>query len=685
MSDKYKSLNQRLLAEAIYKEWLPLGRLEKDNWCVGDASGKPGQSFKVHITDGIWTDFADGEKGGGDLISLYAKLNSMDQEDAYKALAGDFKEEAARIFPKAPPMNFPSHRFLKHLFASYIYYNQDGTINGIVLRCEFPDGTKQFPSLTCWEKNERIYWDYKGMGTNRPLFNLEKNNKSILIVEGEKKCLIAQKMLPEFNVVAWSGGAKAVKQTNWKSIKDRIAYVWPDNNEVGHQAAREVQKLSGAKIVTLPENTPEGWDLGDAPENFDAKPYIERCNIALVEKPSVPLLLTHYDPANTSKALGTMDNVRDLLLHYRIICRYNVVSKRIIHVVPGESFSTENEEEAAYACIFSYMKQNKIPVDGLPNYLTRIADENQYNPILNWIRSKTWDGFSRLQDLYDTIDSPENEAKELLIRRWLITAVHMAIGNGVDSAGCLVLQGPQGLGKTWWVKKLVPEDVRNDFVRTDATVDPKEKDSVSQIISYWICELGEIGATFRKADLDALKAFITRDHDTLRRPYGIGDKRYPRRTALVASVDQKNYLHDTAGNRRFWTIPCKRINSYHNIDMQQLWAEILHLIEKSGETWKLQDDEKEHISRINLDHDQIDPVYDMIYQRYDWVNRDYTRDKWKTATQISVDIGAKNVDQALTRKIAGIVRELNLNHEEFERRDGKGRYFLVPIIIGDEF
>jgi putative DNA primase/helicase len=371
------------------------------------------------------------------------------------------------------------------------------------------------------------------------------------------------------------------------------------------------------------------------------------------------------------KPQATIENLRHLFQLRNIRCRYNVISKRILFDIPNERYSVENGDEVALALIYSYMKEIEMSTDGYKAYTLRIADENQSNPVLDMIKSKRWDGKDRLQALYDTIESPEKEAKELLLRRWFITCVCMAMGEGVDSAGCIVLQGAQDLGKTWWVRKLVPESYRKELIRTDATVDPRDKDSVSQIISYWIVELGEIGATFRKADIDALKAFITRDHDTMRRPYGEGDKRYPRRTALIASVDQTIYLHDTAGNRRFWTIPCTSINSYHDIDMQQVWAQVMTLVEgvkdKHGnyvvepESWQLEKDEKEHIQRINEEHMQIEPIYELMLEKYQWgtPNEDY-----KSATKIGMELGLKNVTMAETRKIADCARKLGAEKEK---------------------
>jgi len=391
----------------------------------------------------------------------------------------------------------------------------------------------------------------------------------------------------------------------------------------------------------------------------------------------VELVLVHIEKSKKGdKILATLGNLRAMLNHYGIVCRYDVIKKRLIHIIPGEEFSTENEEEAALACIYSCMKENRIPVDGYKLYLVRIADENQFNPVLQYVRSKPWDRVDRMPEFCATIESPETEAKNLLIRRWMITAMSMALYNGIDGAGCLVLQGPPDLGKTWWVKKLVPQEIRENLIRTDATVDPGDKDQVSQVISYWIVELGEIGATFRKAELQALKGFITRDHDTMRRPYGEGDKRFPRRTALIASVDQFIYLIDTAGNRRFWTIPCTKINSYHEIDMQQVWAQVLSMIEAHGETWRLTQVEKDHIKRINEEHMQIDPIMEMIQEKYKWEELAMVA-RWETATKIGEEIGLIDLGHRETRLITGHVLKLNGGQK---KRTGDKRYLLVPAL-----
>lgn len=675
----FHGLAEQLLSDALslLKEWLPAGKLKGREYTCGNVRGDIGDSLNINIDSGLWIDRATGQSGK-DLIALYAAIHGIKNGEAAKQLGGNVTIDDVLV------TGIECHPVPKHKHGKpsgvWEYRKENGELYGYVCRFDPLNEKKEFAPLTCWQTEiGELKWKWKKWPITSLPYRIEKllPDCKVLICEGEKAAEAAQLLLPpDWVAIGWCGGTEAVKRTDWKALLTRYCWIWPDFDAPGAKAAKTLKGiLPDLHIVTLPEGSPEGFDLADAPADFSVMDYLktptkqltmQQAEVATETKQQRAMLeFTHHTDGN--KLLATLQNMRDLLLHYGIIVRYNVISKRIYFSIPGESFSVENGEDAAFACIYSFMKEWQLPVDGYQPYLMRIADENQYNPVLDWITSKLWDGRSRLHDLYDTIQSPETEAKELLIRRWLITAVCMAKGEGVDSAGCLVLQGAQDLGKTWWVKKLVPDEIRNDLIRVGANVNPSDKDSVSQVISYWIVELGEIGATFRKADIDALKTFITNDHDTMRRPYGIGDKRYPRRTALVASVDQTIYLHDTAGNRRFWTIPCTAIDSYHDIDMQQLWAEVYALTLK-GETWRLEGDEKAHIARINEQHMQIEPIIEQIRSKYD-LNPGYG--EWKTASSIGAEIGLKTITKAETRIInsflqkAGMPQRISNGNKQF--------------------
>ena len=278
--------------------------------------------------------------------------------------------------------------------------------------------------------------------------------------------------------------------------------------------------------------------------------------------------------------LATHENLKILLDSQGVELRYNIMKKEAEIIIPNKSFTTDNYYSSSSTWVLSLMRQLEMSTANYMDLLEYLADSYVYNPVQNWITSKPWDGESRIHELFETIELtyPEDRpAVEAFISKWMLGAVESIINpDGADMSGILVLQGIQEIGKTWWVRKLVPKDAVPDAVRVGVGIDPSNKDSIEQVVCHWIVEFGELDGVFRKADIAALKAFLTRPNDTFRKSFARRKSEYPRRTAFIASVNDHSYLVDETGNRRFWTIACKRINSYHTIDMQQLWAEIYH-------------------------------------------------------------------------------------------------------------
>ena len=308
------------------------------------------------------------------------------------------------------------------------------------------------------------------------------------------------------------------------------------------------------------------------------------------------------------------------------------------------------------------------------DFLTYLCDKNQYNPVSTWVMSKPWDGVSRIQEFYDTVHSPNKAVKELILKRWMVSAVASAFSpNGLTTRGVLVFQGEQYLGKTSWFKKLVPQelDVRKDgyILRLD------DKDNIFQCLSHWLIELGELEATFKKSDIAQLKAFIPMDRDILRRPYARKDSQYARRTVFFASVNTKEFLFDDTGNTRFWSIETTYINYNHNIDMQQLWAEFRQM-QLSGERLMMDNDEIKLINTNNEEFMGADYHDELIARKYDWEDLKWNDGTWKTSTEICHFVGVLNPKQNDLNKISKAVKKHNGNNH---RRDSSGnRLLLVP-------
>ncbi|EHW5482845.1 TPA: VapE domain-containing protein [Escherichia coli] len=391
-----------------------------------------------------------------------------------------------------------------------------------------------------------------------------------------------------------------------------------------------------------------------------------------------PVLMTTWpNIGSNGQPLNTRPNVERLLDNYSISAKYNEISKDVEVLVPGVSSGSDARDNCAVSEILSLAALNRLPMSNIEGHIKTIAVRNTYNPVRDFINQREWDGRSRFADLLNTISTPDDYSRDLLamlVRRWLLSAVAAAyLEAGFWSKGVLVFQGEQSLGKTAWFKALLPPDNRN-LVKVGATIDPSNKDSVASAISHWLVELGELDATFRKADIAKLKAFISQDRDDLRRPYDRLESKYQRRTVFFASVNPKHFLADDTGNVRWWTIPVTAVNYEHGIDTQQLWAEVLSWFE-AGERWWLDRDEEAMLEVVNEQHGQTDPIEEMILARFDWNSDRLAAYIEMTATDVLLSIGQDRPTKSQATQCGNILRKLTGRDA---RRTSKGRFYLMP-------
>lgn len=379
--------------------------------------------------------------------------------------------------------------------------------------------------------------------------------------------------------------------------------------------------------------------------------------------------------SDKGQPLNTVENLAYMLGEYGITARYNEVRKQVEVVLPGRTYSADNRANCSLAEITSIAARNRMPQSMLADYIKLIADAHAYNPVKDWITSKPWDGVSRIQDLCNTVTvNGDRTLTDKLIHRWLVSAVAAVFTPvGFESHGVLVFTGPQGQGKTKWVKRLVPTELL-DVILVGAVLDPNNKDTVTNAISHWLVELGELDATFRKADIARLKSFVTNATDKVRRPYDRIESEYQRRTVFFASVNEDRYLVDDTGNRRWWTVPVVSVNYGHSIDVQQLWAEILVKWQAGEQHW-LTTDEFQALNQLNAEHENVDPVEEMILAGFNWHAPAGIGWRDMTASEVLMTIGFDKPNKAQATHASKVLKKLTGGDP---RKTNSGRFFKLP-------
>jgi putative DNA primase/helicase len=369
--------------------------------------------------------------------------------------------------------------------------------------------------------------------------------------------------------------------------------------------------------------------------------------------------------------IDTLENLEYMLAQYGITARYNVISKEVEVSIPGAQFSQDNHMEACLATIGSLCSRNRMPRANVTGYITTLADAIKYNPAADWIDSKPWDGVDRIEPLADTLDPRDAELARLLLRKWMVGAVAAVFeARGFAMQGVIVLLGEQNLGKTTWIKHMAEFDEK--LVKEAAVLNTADKDSIKQVVSYWLVELGELEATFSKSDITALRGFITQQVDEIRLPYARASSKFPRRTAFLASVNDRTYLRDETGNRRYWTIDCgPEMNAMHDIDMQQAWAQAKTLY-LAGAQHHLSKEDNARLAESNIGYTERNPLEDLIYHRFDWSKPAASK---MAAAEVCIQIGYDKPTSKQAKDAATILRKLTGS----EPKKSNGRLvFAVP-------
>lgn len=254
--------------------------------------------------------------------------------------------------------------------------------------------------------------------------------------------------------------------------------------------------------------------------------------------------------------------------------------------------------------------------------IQRVAQHNTYNPVVERLNKLRWDGVPRLSGkddgdetiwpwLCEYLGAAATSENAAFGRKWMIGAVARAMQPGCKMDTMLVLEGPQGLKKSTALRILSDAVVAGVF--TDEISDPNSKDAGLQMQGAWIIEIAELDA-FRRADITQIKAWLTRQTDRFRRPYGKIVEDFNRACVMAGTVNPVGigYLKDPSGGRRFWPVECDKIDLDRlKKDAPQLWAEAVAAYQ-DGEQWWLTDDEQSGATVVQASRYEEDPYNTMI-------------------------------------------------------------------------
>lgn len=254
-----------------------------------------------------------------------------------------------------------------------------------------------------------------------------------------------------------------------------------------------------------------------------------------------------------------------------------------------------NEGDNASLKVYISKKYKLYSPKKTKDALDSVVRLRAYHPIKEYLENlPPWDNVPRVDNLLiDYFGAENNSYSKAIIRKTLLAAVKRVYNPGTKFDYVLILNGPQGVGKSTFFSKLGGKWFSDSLTITDM----KDKSGAEKLQGYWILELGEL-VGIRKTEVETVKSFLSRVDDKYRMSYGIQVESHPRQCIIVGSTNAEDgFLRDITGNRRFWPVKIsgkskKKPWQMTEEEVEQIWAEVLVYGEK-GEGLELEGEDRD--------------------------------------------------------------------------------------------
>jgi predicted P-loop ATPase len=294
--------------------------------------------------------------------------------------------------------------------------------------------------------------------------------------------------------------------------------------------------------------------------------------------------------------------------HY--LFRRNVLSGKIEFATLPAVGEPEYRELSAEAEMSIIIRARKELADEKCNPKTDIQDllrseeVRAHDPIREFLEGlPQWDGQNHVARLFSRLPGLSTEQHHFLAV-WLRSAVahwlQMDMLHGNECVPTLI--GAQGCGKTTFVRRLLPPQLRQYYL--DHLNLSNKFDKEMALTNNLVVNLDELDA-IRPSQHPALKQTLSKSKVNGRPIFGRAQADRPRYASFVATTNNPHPLTDVTGSRRYicLTIPDGQlIDNTGDIDYRQLYAQVLHELRELKAPYWFNNDEVARIQELNLDY-----------------------------------------------------------------------------------
>jgi predicted P-loop ATPase len=226
-----------------------------------------------------------------------------------------------------------------------------------------------------------------------------------------------------------------------------------------------------------------------------------------------------------------------------------------------------------------------VPSDKVNIFIESPDFSPDYNPFEEYFENlKEWDGKKdHIKKISKTVETENSKHFHNTLVRYFVGCIDCLLKPDSVNDVCLVFQSGQGIGKTRWMRSLLPKHFQSEYLY-EGNIDTKNKDHTIYLSQYWFIHLDEL-ETLRSNDISAIKSYITRQRISVRAAYGRYKTNFVRRASFLGSVNDDKFLSDITGNRRWLVFKVNKIDYQHDINPDDIWSQAYKLWKEGYRYW----------------------------------------------------------------------------------------------------
>ena len=376
------------------------------------------------------------------------------------------------------------------------------------------------------------------------------------------------------------------------------------------------------------------------------------------------LILTH-DPAFAGK------------LYHDVFSLRNMVAGALPWNDDDQPRDWSDEDTAGLRLYLEAQYDGLSGKDIIETALTNAFQAQKKHPVRDWLNAlPLWDGIPRAEKVFiDCLGAEDTQLNRVLTMTLLVAAVSRVMTPGIKFDQMIVLSGPQGIGKSSLIRLLCPEEGWFN----DSLYELKDKDTFMSLQGSWMVEIPEL-AGFNKAMIESVKAFLSKNSDKYRPPYGKRSVVVERQCVFWGTTNNRFFLGDITGERRNWPVACgvqpqtKDVHSDLPREREQIWAEVMAYYH--AEVSLVLSPELERIANEKrADFSEEDPLLDTVRAFLekplpsDWAEREIeARRRWLRQVE-SCPSGQKTFQRKRVTGLEFCVEELGRPLTEVRKAD----------------